>query len=164
MPPRHARDRLELRSDRLVAIDLGQPTYAVALQAAVQRRPGQMWDRRLQGIEAVVQRKQRVAPEGHHHGFFLNRQRRGPGLLRAGPQIGRGRPLAPLDDRLLVDPVAPRQRPQALPSTGSGQASLCCIARRTTSVVVALPCRTWPIALPSTRLWMMHHQSSGPNI
>ena len=114
MPPRHARDRLELRSDRLVAIDLGQPTYAVALQAAVQRRPGQMWDRRLQGIEAVVQRKQRVAPEGHHHGFFLNRQRRGPGLLRAGPQIGRGRPLAPLDDRLLVDPVAPRQRPQAL--------------------------------------------------
>ncbi len=38
-----------------------------------------------------------MAAERHHHGLFLDRQRRGPGFLGAGPQIGRRRPLAPLD-------------------------------------------------------------------
>jgi len=36
-------------------------------------------------------------------------------------------------------------------------------ARRTVSVVVALPCRTWPIALPSTPARRLHHQSLGLN-
>ena len=73
-----------------------------------------MRDRRLQRVEAVIQRQQRVAPERYHHSLLLDRQRRRLGLLGPGPQIGRRWVLALLGNRLLVDPVAPRQRPQAL--------------------------------------------------
>jgi len=52
---------LESLPGGLVAFDIGQPRYAVADQAAMQRRPRQMWDRSLQGIEAVVERQQRNA-------------------------------------------------------------------------------------------------------
>lgn len=114
--------RLELRSGRLVAIDIRQPADAVALQAAMQRGARQMWDRRLQRVEAIVQRQQCVASERHHHGFLLDRKRRGPRLSRPGPQVGRRWSLLPLGDRLLVDAVALRQCSQAL--------LLCCIARR----------------------------------
>src|SRR3954464_6142630 len=41
---------------------------------------------------------------------------------------------------------------------------LCWIARRTAAVVRALPCRTWPIAHPSSPTRRVHHQSPGPNI
>ena len=51
---------LELLLGRLVAFDLRQAADAVALQAAMQGRARQVRDRRLQGIEAVVQRQQRV--------------------------------------------------------------------------------------------------------
>ena len=39
----------------------------MTLQTAVQRRPGQVRDRRLEGVEAVVQRQQRVTAERHDH-------------------------------------------------------------------------------------------------
>ena len=35
------------------------------LQTAMQGRACQVWDRRLQGIETIIQRKQRMTPEGH---------------------------------------------------------------------------------------------------
>lgn len=35
---------------------------------------------------------------------------------------------------------------------------------RTASVVVALPCSTWPIVLPSIQRKRLHHQTPGPNI
>ena len=38
----------------LVALDLGEPADAVALEAAVQGRAGEMRNRRLQGVQAVV--------------------------------------------------------------------------------------------------------------
>lgn len=61
--------RLELRSHRLVAIDIGQPADAVALQAAAR----QMRDCRLQSVQAVVQWQQRVASECHYDCFLLDR-------------------------------------------------------------------------------------------
>jgi hypothetical protein len=45
---------LELLALWLVALDLGQVRDAVMLQAQMQRRPGEVRDRGLQGIEAVV--------------------------------------------------------------------------------------------------------------
>ena len=52
--------------------------------------------------------------EGDDDRLLLNRQDRGLRLLRTGRQVGHTLPLAPLGDRLLVDPLALRQRPQAL--------------------------------------------------
>lgn len=49
---------LELAPVRLVALDLWQAGDAVALQAAMQRRPRQMRQRCLQGIKAVVKRQE----------------------------------------------------------------------------------------------------------
>ena len=73
-----------------------------------------MRDRRLQRIEAVIERQQRVAPEGDDDRLFLDGEHRRPRLLRAGRQVGDRGPLLPLGDGLLVDPVAPGERPQAL--------------------------------------------------
>ena len=62
-----------------------------------------------------------------------------------------------------------RPTPSATPSEsrsldlGIRLSLLCCIARRIASVVVALPCRIWPIVHPSTRSRIMHHQSPRPN-
>ena len=47
-----------------VALNLGQAADAVTLQAAVQAGAGQMRDRGLQAVKAVVQRQQRVTAEG----------------------------------------------------------------------------------------------------
>jgi hypothetical protein len=57
---RHGSDQVaqELGGDHLAARHLGQPADRMALQAAVQRGTCQVRDRRLQGIEAVIQRQQ----------------------------------------------------------------------------------------------------------
>ena len=44
---------------------------AATLKASMQGRPGQVWDGRLQGIEAIAERQQRVLAEGDDNGFFL---------------------------------------------------------------------------------------------
>lgn len=62
---------LELPLRRPVAVDLGQPADAVALQAVVQGRPRQVRDRRLQGVEAVVERQQCLLSEGDDDRFLL---------------------------------------------------------------------------------------------
>ena len=49
---------------RTLAVEIGQPADTVALEAAVQSGAGELRDRRLQGIEAIVERQERVAPEG----------------------------------------------------------------------------------------------------
>ena len=43
----------------------------MALQAAMQVRSREHRDRRLQGIQAVVERQQDVVMECDHHGFLL---------------------------------------------------------------------------------------------
>ncbi|MBK1665706.1 hypothetical protein CKO38_10275 [Rhodospirillum rubrum] len=50
----------------------GQPADAVALEAARQRRAGQRWDRRLQGIKAIVERRQGIAPEDKDDRVFFD--------------------------------------------------------------------------------------------
>ncbi len=49
---------LEFALGRSFAFDLGQPRDPVALKTPVKGRAGQMWDRRLQGIKAIVERQQ----------------------------------------------------------------------------------------------------------
>lgn len=71
-------------------------------------------DRRLQGIEAVVQRQERVSAEGDDDRFLLDAQHSRAGILGAGPNIGSAVPASPLGNGLLVDAVALRQNPQAL--------------------------------------------------
>ena len=54
------------------ALDLGQPGDAVALEAAVQGRAGQMRQGGLQGIQAVVERQQDMPAESGDDGFVLD--------------------------------------------------------------------------------------------
>ena len=42
------------------------------LIAAMQGRAGQMWDRGLKRVEAVVERQQRMFAERHGDGLFLH--------------------------------------------------------------------------------------------
>src|SRR5215212_5944304 len=68
----------------------------------------------LEGIEAVVQRQERVAPKGNDDRLFLEREHRRLGLLGSGGPVGNRATLLPLSDGLRVDAVAPGQHPQAL--------------------------------------------------
>src|SRR5262245_38347549 len=72
-----------------------------------------MRDRRLQGVEAIIERQQGVATKGDDNRLFLDREHRRSRLSLAGRQIGRRRPPLPLRHGLLIDPVALSQRPQA---------------------------------------------------
>src|ERR1700690_854802 len=72
-----------------------------------------MRDRRLQGIETIIERQQRVPAKGDDDRLLPDRQHRGLRLARAGWQIGDRTALLPLGDGLRVDPVAPGQSPQA---------------------------------------------------
>jgi hypothetical protein len=54
------------------AFDLRQPRDPVALQTPVKRRARQMRDRRLQGVKAVVERRQTMPSEGDDDGLFLD--------------------------------------------------------------------------------------------
>src|SRR5436190_20376459 len=72
-----------------------------------------MADGRLQGVQAVIQGQQRVPPKGHDERLFLRGQNGGSGLPRASRQVRRRPALLPLGDGLLIDSMAPRQRPQA---------------------------------------------------
>ena len=65
---------LELLLHRLVALDVRMPADAVSLQAAVLRRPCQMWNHRLQSVETVIKVTQGVAVEGDDNSFLIRRQ------------------------------------------------------------------------------------------
>ena len=100
---------LELLPLGLVALDIRQARDAVTLQAPMQRRPRQVRDRWLQGIEAVVQRQQRVASEGDDHRLLGLGQHRGPRFRRPGLHVLDRRALAPLRHRLGIDAEFPAQ-------------------------------------------------------
>src|SRR5215218_3447799 len=57
----------------------------------------------LEGIEAVVQRQERVAPKGNDDRLFLEREHRRLGLLGSGGPVGNRATLLPLGDGLRVD-------------------------------------------------------------
>lgn len=105
---------LELLPCRLVALDVGQPADAMTLQAAMQGRARQMRDRRLQRIKTIIERQQRVTPEGDDDRFLLDGEDRRSWLPRSGRQVCDRGPSLPLGDGVLVDPIALGQRPQAL--------------------------------------------------
>lgn len=64
----------ELLLVRLVALHIRQLRNAMALKAAMQGRPGQVRDGRLQRVKAVIERKQRVLAESHDDRLLLDRQ------------------------------------------------------------------------------------------
>ena len=67
---------LEFAAVGLVAVDLRQATDPVALKASVQRGSREVRDRRLEAVQTIIQRQQRVPPEDNHDGFILDRQHR----------------------------------------------------------------------------------------
>src|SRR3712207_475807 len=73
-----------------------------------------MRDGGLECIEAVVQRQQRVPPNGNNDGLLLAREHRRARLLRAGALVLDRGALLPFGHCLRVDPVALAQHPQAL--------------------------------------------------
>lgn len=78
------RVRLELLAPGPVAIPVGQPGDVVPLQAAMQRRAGQLRDRGLKSVEAIVERQQGMPAKGNDNGFLLTGKNGGfwcrPGL------------------------------------------------------------------------------------
>lgn len=80
----------ELRTLRLVALDVRQATDAVTLQTAMKRRAGQMRQARLQRLEAVIERQQSVPAESDDDRLVLQAKYAGSGLLRSHPSIGAG--------------------------------------------------------------------------
>ena len=80
----------------------------------MQRRAGQVRDRGLQGVEAVVQRQQCMLAKGNDHRLLLDAQHRGMRVLGAGPHIDGAASASPLGNRFGVDPVALGENPQAL--------------------------------------------------
>lgn len=78
------RVRLELLAPGPAAIYVGKPGDFVPLQAAMQRRPGQLRDRGLQRVEAIVEREQGMPPKGNHNGFLLKGKNGG---LRCRPGL-----------------------------------------------------------------------------
>src|SRR5664279_4475385 len=64
-----------------------------------------MQDGRLKGVEAVIERQEGVLAEGDDGGFLLDRQYRRMRTLRPHRCVMHKGPLAPLGDRLGVQPV-----------------------------------------------------------
>jgi len=93
---------------RLVA-QLGKTTDAVTLEAAMQRRAGQVWDRGLKRIEAIIKRQQRMFTKGDYKGFFFQRKRGRAGFF--GPHrriVGKGA-SAPFGNGFRIDAMVPSQ-------------------------------------------------------
>jgi len=97
----------------LVSSHVRQPADPVALQAPVQGRAGQVRDRGVQGVEAVIQGQQCLSTEGDNDGFFLTRECGGRGMRRAGGEIMDRCSSLPLRHCFGVDPVTFDQNNQA---------------------------------------------------
>ncbi len=72
---------LELLFGWTLTVEIGQPTDAVALEAAMKSRARKLRDGSLQGIEAIVERQEGVFAKGHDDGLCsaLNVVERGLG-------------------------------------------------------------------------------------
>jgi len=104
---------LEAGALGLRAVCFRQASNAVALQAAVQRGAGQVRQGRLQGVEAVVEQQERVAPQRDDDRLVLGAQHGGPRRLRPHRRIGGKGPLAPFLHGGRADALAPGQCPHA---------------------------------------------------
>jgi len=73
-----------------------------------------MRDRRLQGVQAVIQRQQGISAKRDDDGLVLDGQNGRTGVLRTGPKVVDRAPLLPLRHCLRVDPMALGKGSQAL--------------------------------------------------
>jgi hypothetical protein len=87
----------------LTAFGVRQATDAMPLQAAMPRRAGQVRERRLQRIQAVIQRQQRMLATRDDQRGFLQCQDGGAQLLRPHRRIVHVRPLFPLGHSLWIE-------------------------------------------------------------
>ena len=79
---------LELSRRGLLAVRVRQSTDTVPLQEAMQRRARQVWDCRLQRIEAIVEGQERMPPEGDDDRFLRRRKDRRLALPGPCREIG----------------------------------------------------------------------------
>ena len=75
------------------ALDARQTADPVALEEPVQRGSREVRDRRLEGVETIIERQQRVSTKRHDQGFFVGESTVDRGTF--GP-IGRSSRLARL--------------------------------------------------------------------
>jgi len=123
----------------------------MSLQAAMQGRARQVRDARLEGVEAVVERQQRVPAECDHHGLLFRREDGGARLL--GPMAASA-VVVRLRHFWMVVGLTPKRLARALTLS-------CCswIARRTACIVRAHPWRTWPITHPLQHGDQLYHHT-----
>ncbi len=109
-------DRVSLEAllRRLVAIHLRQTVDPVPLEAAMQGRSRQVWDRRLQPMETVIERQQRMAAESDDDRLLFLAENGRSWRFRPDPEILDPIALPPLGDHLRVDPIPPGKNLQAL--------------------------------------------------
>jgi hypothetical protein len=91
---------LELLAPRLVLCQIREVRNSIPLQAPVQRGACQLCDSRLQGMDTIVQRQQRMTPECDHCsvlGFVQDGRSR---LFRSSLEILDNSPLPPFGHRL----------------------------------------------------------------
>ncbi len=81
----------------------------MTLQAPMQGRARQMRNGWLQGIKAVIQRQQRMAPKGNDRRLLGLRQHGGARVRRPGLHVLDRRPLPPRRHRLGIDAEFPAQ-------------------------------------------------------
>jgi hypothetical protein len=86
----------------------------MTFQATMQRGACEVWERRLQGIQTVIQRQQCRLAKRDNQRFLLQRQGGGTRLLRAHRRIMHMRPFLPLGDRLGIEMIAFRKFGYAL--------------------------------------------------
>ena len=87
-----------------------QAADAVALKtAAVQRRAGKAGNRRLKGVQTVIERQQHMLAEGHGNGFFRRCEHRRDGF-GTRHRIGRRQTFAPLGYRFGIDVMTNGER------------------------------------------------------
>jgi hypothetical protein len=104
----------ELLPSRLAASHLRKAADAMPLQTAMQRGAGQMRDRCLQSVEAIIEGQQSMPAEGNNDRLLFHRQDCGAAMRRPGTQISHRAALPPLRHGLRVDSMPPSQSPQAL--------------------------------------------------
>ena len=115
----------------------------------------QMRNTRLQGIQAIIGRQQRISPKGNNRYCFADWHRRAL-FLRPHWRIVRAFSLTPFRHRLWVDLMLVRQGIQA-------RLTMLC-HRRTAFVVQAQSCGTCPIASSSVFDCRLDQYTVGLNI
>lgn len=92
---------------------MGQSADAMALETAMESRAGELRNGCLEGVEAVVQRQERVLAKGDDNGLLFASQGRGEPLLWPHGSVFHEGTFAPLLNGLWVDAVALGELQQA---------------------------------------------------